>query len=470
MKVTRKVSGSTKVSRRDFGRGIAGLGIASVVAKALPSFAASESRAGEAQGIPSIQNASGGCDLLIKGGTVIDPSQRMHAVMDVAVKGGKILEVSKDFPEARARTVVWAKDKIVTPGFVDIFAHVYDGVTRNGVNADLNCLTKGVTTVVDGGSAGWPSIAGFRKYVINTSATRLYAAINLSALGEVSNVGVMQNLAWIDPELTAAVVEENKPAVVGLKIQLGGQMDDGSKELEMECLKRGVQAAEACHVPILFRHLNQASLLPPYIKMLRRGDVVTHIYNRNVSILDANGKLLPEVKEARQRGILFDIGHGLAHFVFDVAEQCLQQDFLPDTISSCLVAAHPYKPYEVATDLPAIASEFLALGVSIDKVIEMVTAKPAQVYNYGVELGTLRPGREADISIFELREGQFTFVDYTGGTRTGRQRLLPVATMRSGKLFETTEQFHSPLQGKDHSGEQQSKEHHWDEGYPGAVF
>ena len=468
MQKTGNSFGSTKVSRRDFGRSIAGLGIAGVVAEATPGLGESESVA-TSQGKTNLsanQGSSRECDVLIKGGMVIDPSQRLHAVLDVAMKGGKILEVSPDFPEERARTVVWAKDKIVTPGFVDIFAHVFDGVTRNAVNADLNCLVKGTTTVVDGGSAGWPSVAGLQKYVINTSATRVHAAMNLSALGEVSNVGVMQNLAWINPELTAKVAEENKPAVVGLKVQMGGQLDDGTESLELECLKRGLQVAEACHFPMLVRYLNLSSGVPPFLKMLRRGDVLTHIYNRSVSILDTNGKILPEVREARQRGVLFDVGHGLAHFVFDEAEKCLQQDFPPDTISTCLVAAHPYKPYEVSTDLPAIVSELMALGLDLDKVIEMVTAKPAQVFNYGLELGTLRPGSEADISIFELREGQFTFVDYTGGKRTGRQRLLPVATMRSGRLFETTEQFHDPFQRNG----QRTNGQHWDEGYPGSVF
>src|ERR1700694_5482797 len=172
--------GLTKVSRRDFGRNLAVMGIASLVAKTTPSLAeAGPAAAGQGGENPSAnQTSSRGCDLVIKGGTVIDPSQHLHAVLDVAVKDGKILEVSRDFPEGRAAVVVSAKDRIVTPGFVDIHAHVFEGLTIMGVNADLNCLPKGTTTVVDAGSAGWPMIAGLRKYVINTSTTHVYALLD----------------------------------------------------------------------------------------------------------------------------------------------------------------------------------------------------------------------------------------------------------------------------------------------------
>jgi dihydroorotase len=382
------------------------------------------------------------CDLVIKGGTVIDPSQHLHAVLDVAVKDGKILEVSRDFPEGRAAVVVSAKDRIVTPGFVDIHAHVFEGLTIMGVNADLNCLPKGTTTVVDAGSAGWPMIAGFRKYVINTSMTRVYALLDICAIGSVIVDKGMSNLAWVEPELTERAAEQNKPAVIGIMIQLG-DLRVGSKELELECLRRGREAAEACHLPMMVRGPHSASSLPPILKILRKGDVWSQMYTPGPNgILDPNGKILPEVREARERGVLFDVGHALVHFPFDGVDKCLQQDFPPDTISSCMIRPHPYKSYEVTTDLPTIVSEFLLLGLDLDKTIEMVTAKPAQVFNYGVELGTLRPGRDADVSVFELREGNFTFTDFTGQKRTGRQRLFPVATVRSGSLFEIIEQFH----------------------------
>ena len=383
------------------------------------------------------------CDLVIKGGTVIDPSQHLHGVLDVAVKDGKILEVSRDLAVGRTRVVLSAKDKIVTPGFVDIHAHVLEGLTIMGVNADLNCLAKGTTTVVDAGSAGWPMIDGLRKYVINTSTTRVYALLDISAIGSVVVDKGMSNLAWVDPELSARVAEENRPAVVGIMVQLG-EARVGSKELELECVRRGRQAAEACGLPMMVRSPHSASPLPPILEIMRKGDVWTQMYTPGpTGILDATGKVLPEVREARERGVLFDVGHALVHFTFDGVDKCLQQGFPPDTISSCMIRSHPYKPYEVTTDLPTIVSEFLLLGLDLDKIVEMVTAKPAQMFDYRVELGTLRPGREADISIFELREGEFTFVDFTGGKRTGRQRLFPVATVRAGSLFETTEQFYS---------------------------
>jgi len=433
MRKTENTSGPTKVSRRDFGRSIAAIGMAGVIAKATPSLAASESdaMAGESGQDRSANQAARECDLLIKGGTVIDPSQHLHATMDVAVQDGKILEVSRGFPEGRARRVVSAEGKIVTPGLVDILAHIFEGVGVGGVNADLNCLAKGTTTVVDGGSVGYPMIDGFRKYVVNTSSTRVYELLDIGKLGLLVGAGSMENLEWVNPQLTAKAAKENKPVVVGIKVRLSDYV--GTQDVEI--LKRALEAAEAARIPVLAHIDSPYSPLPDLVKMLRKGDIFTHFctYHRH-NVLDANGKLLPEVTEARQRGVLFDVGHGASHFSFDIAEKCLQQDFLPDTISSCLGAEHPYKSYEYAPDLPTVISKFLLLGLDLDRVVEMVTARPARVFDYGLELGTLRPGSEADISIFELREGKFILADNTGQKRIAPQRLFPVASIRSGAL------------------------------------
>ena len=373
------------------------------------------------------------CDLLIKGGTVIDPAQHVHAPMDVAVKDGKILEVSQDIPLERAVQVVSAKGKVVTPGFIDVHVHCFDGVGLVGVNADRYCLGRGVTTVVDAGSAGYPGIAGFRKYVINASTTRVRALVDIGALGVLvgGNSGAMKNLDWVNPELTAKAAEANKPDVVGIKLRLAEDFEEGANDLE--CLKRAVEAAEESHLPLMVHILGPFSPLPDILKMLRKGDIFTHCFNgRKHGVLDANGKILPEVWEARKRGVLFDTAQGTFNLSFDVTEKCLEQNFLPETISTDLSSRAINGP---VFDMPTQVSKFIALGLTIDQAIEMATINPARMFNYGLELGTLRPGNDADISIFELREGNFDFFDSNKQKRVGRQMLVSTAVVRHGQWF-----------------------------------
>jgi len=200
------------LTRREFSRCFLAGGTAFLSSDDL--WAAGKPQASPSQG--SIQD----CDLLVKGGTVVDPGQQLHGPLDVAVKDGKILEVSRDIPEARALRVVSAKDKIVTPGFIDIHVHCFDRIGV-GANADQTCLGKGVTTVVDAGSVGYPMIGGFVKYIAKTSVTRIVALVDISALGIVVGIkDTMRNLDWVNPELTAKAAEDNKPTVVGIKVRL----------------------------------------------------------------------------------------------------------------------------------------------------------------------------------------------------------------------------------------------------------
>jgi len=379
--------------------------------------------------LPGQDSSIRDCDLLIQGGTVIDPGQHLHAEMDVAIKGGKILEVSNNFPEGRARTVVSAKDKIVTPGLVDLHVHCFDGF--GGVNADHYCLGRGSTTVVDCGSSGYAMIGGFVKYIVHAASTRIFALVDIGALGTVFGTkDSMKNLDWVNPTLTANAADANKPAVVGIKVRLQ-QSIQGTND--MECLKRALAAAEKSRLPLMAHVSDPFSPLPDILKMMRKGDVVTHMYNGHPhGILDSNGKILPEVLEARERGVIFDSAHGRSHFSFGVAEKALQQNFLPDTISTDLSEGNINGP---VFDLPTTISKFLAIGMGLDKAIGRVTARPAGVFDYGVPVGTLRQGSEADVSIFELNEGNYEFVDSDQQKRIGRQKLVNTATICRGELF-----------------------------------
>jgi dihydroorotase len=410
------------LTRREFtGRVLAGG--AGLLAPA-PLLAATKSQASSDQG------SKLDCDLLIKGGTVIDPGQQLHGLSDVAVKDGRILEVSRDIPEARALRVVSAEDKIIAPGFIDIHVHCFDGMT-GGTNADHSCLGRGVTTVVDAGSVGYPMIAAFVKYIINTSATRIFALVDIGALGTMVGIkDVMKNLDWVNPELTAKAAEQYRPAVVGIKVRLQEEIQGGG---DVECLKRALEAAEASHLPLMAHIDGSYSPLPDLVKLLRRGDIFTHFMNgHSHGVLDSKGDILPEVREARERGVIFDSCEGTSHLTFDVAEKCIAQNFLPDTISTDLSTMSPFGS---VYDLPTEVSKLIALGISLDKAIEMVTTKPARVFDYGVQLGTLKPGTEADIGIFELREGTFEFRDTARQKRTGHQMLVNKAVVRRGQFF-----------------------------------
>jgi dihydroorotase len=370
-------------------------------------------------------------DLLIKGGTVIDPSQNLHAQMDVAVKDGKILQVSPDIPADGSRTLISAKGKIVTPGLVDVHVHVFEGVGPTGVNADQYCLGRGVTTAVDAGSAGYFSIAGFRQYVIKPSATRIYAMIDIGARGTLMGLaGNYSNLDWVNPQLTARAAEANKPDVVAIKARLSKEIT-GANDLEV--LKRALEAAKISNLPLMVHIGDSYSPLPEILRQLRKGDILTHCFTgRPHGPLDANGKMLPEMLDCRERGVLFDVGDGGPHLSLDVAEKCLQQNFLPDTIGTDLGGLSINGPvYDLVTEL----SKFLTIGMNLDQIIERVTLRPTRMFNFGLEIGTLRPGTVADITILEVREGPFIFGDSTGKKRTGRQKLQSAATIRAGKAY-----------------------------------
>jgi dihydroorotase len=415
------------LNRRQFSRLLFGSGL--LVSSGLGRAAAQSPSSAQGADPSAVQEL----DLLIKGGTVIDPSQNLHAPLDVAVKDGKILQLSPDISPARAARVVSAKDKIVTPGLIDIHVHVFEGVGPTGLNADQYCLGRGVTTAVDAGSTGHFDIAGFRQYVIKPSATRIYALVDIGARGTLMGlVGNYADLDWVNPELTARAAEANKPDVVGIKVRLSREIT-GASANDLEILKRALEAAEMSHLPLMVHIGDSYSPLPEILRRLRKGDVLTHCYTgRPHGPLDSSGKLIPEMLECRERGVFFDVGDGGPHLSLDVAEKCLQQNFLPDTISTDLGGLSYNGPvFDLVTEL----SKFLLLGLSVDQVIERVTVKPTRVFNFGVELGTLRPGTVADITVLEVCEGSFIFTDSTGKKRTGRQKLQSAVTVRTGKLY-----------------------------------
>jgi dihydroorotase len=374
-------------------------------------------------------------DLLIRGGRVVDPSQRLSSERDIAVSGRKIAELAPRIEPARARQVLDARGMIVTPGLIDIHVHVYDGVAPLGIPADPNCIAKGVTTAVDAGSAGAHTFPGLRKFIINAADTRIYVLLNISVVGQSTLStdvpwGELLDLRYANPKLAIRTIEQNRDVILGVKIRLT-QNIAGDHDLKALALAR--EAADAVKLPLMVHIGGSFSPLPDILAMLKTGDIVTHSFRAGEGgILDGRGRVLSAVRSAVAHGVHMDVGHGAGSFSFDTAEKAIRQDVLPGTISSDV---HQFNVRGPVFDLATTLSKFLHLGLTLEQVIERATSNPAAVFGFRDGLGSLRTGGEADIAVFSLAEGNFEFTDSTGVARTGHRKLVPVATVKGGKVY-----------------------------------
>lgn len=373
-------------------------------------------------------------DLVVRGGKVIDPSQELEAVRDIAIASGKIACIEREIPIERARRVIAAKDMIVTPGLIDIHTHVFPFTGPYGIEADSHCVCKGVTTVVDAGTSGALTFPAFRRFEIERSATRIRALLHVAAIGMVAGstpgMGELEDLRYSAPELAVEQARANPDVIVGFKIRLSSQYTGAN---DLEGMARARQAADEAGLPLMIHIGGSHSPLRRFLSSMKKGDIVTHCFNgRSESLLDENGKIRAEVWEARERGVGFDVGHGAGSFSFDVAGRCLEQGFLPDTISTDLYSANVEGP---VFDLPATLSKFLLLGLTLPEVIRRATVNAAAAFDFGAKIGSLEPGSEADVGVFEVCDGSFAFTDTDGKIRQGRQKLRPVVTLREGREF-----------------------------------
>ncbi|MEX2263593.1 MAG: amidohydrolase/deacetylase family metallohydrolase [Bryobacteraceae bacterium] len=374
-------------------------------------------------------------DLLVKGGRVVDPSQNLSAERDIGITGDRVARVAAGIAPGEARQVLDARGKIVTPGLIDVHVHVYDGVAPLGIPADPNCIAKGVTTVVDAGSAGAHTFPGLRKYVIDTVETRVYALLNISVVGQSTlstdnPYGELLDLRYANPKLAIRTIERNRDVILGVKIRLTRNIA-GDHDLKALGLAR--EAADAVKLPLMVHIGGSYSPLPDILAMLKKGDVITHSFRGgDGGILDARGRILPEVRQAVTRGVNLDIGHGAGSFSFDTAEKALQQELLPGTISSDV---HQFNYNGPVFDLATTLSKFMHLGMTLEQVIERSATNPARTFGFPKGLGTLAEGSMADVAVFAMDEGRFEFMDALRATRVGNQKLRPVATVKAGKIY-----------------------------------
>jgi dihydroorotase len=372
-------------------------------------------------------------DLVIKGGEVLDPSQGLRGKRDIGIRNARVVAIEADIPAARAAQILDASGKLVTPGLIDLHAHVFPGGSAIGLPADELVPFSGTTTYVDAGDAGASTFSAFRHLVVGQVRSRVFAFVHISNIGLTPfPVGEMHEIGYAIVDLAAKVVAENQDICLGVKVR---ETKEVVGENGIEPLRRAIAAAELSGTKArVMCHIGDApGELSALLDLLRPGDILTHAYSGGGNNTVQNGKLLPAALEAKKRGVIIDVGHGGGSFDFTIAEPAMQQGLVPNTISSDIHAYSgnsPSMPY-----LPNVMSKFLALGVPLDQVIAMATVNPGHIIGRVDKLGTLQIGAPADVSVLELVEGPVELLDTKGNKRMGKQLLKPVHTVRAGRPF-----------------------------------
>jgi dihydroorotase len=365
-------------------------------------------------------------DLLIGGGHVIDPASGRSAIADVAILDGTIATVEPGIARESGRRFVDATGQYVTPGLIDLHTHVYWGSTYWGIEADPVAARSGVTTWLDVGSAGGYSFPGFREYIVKPAKSRIYSLLNLSSIGLIAPTWELSNPDYWDVDLAAGVVERNRDVILGIKIRIDSRTTRG---VGIEPMKRARELADRVGLPLM-THIGTA---PPTIDelypYLRPGDILTHCFTwQDMGIFQEDGHVRPEIRSLQESGLILDVGHGTGSFGFDVAEKMMADGIMPDVISTDI---HQLAVQGPAFDMPTTLSKFLNLGMSLEDVIARATVNPAKAVHLD-HLGTLAPGSPADVSLFRLEEGEFTFYDVRMDPRTGNRQLVSTMTFVDG--------------------------------------
>ena len=373
-------------------------------------------------------------DLLIQHGEVVDPSAGLKGQLDVGISGGKIVEVGPSLATNEARRTISARGLLVTPGLIDIHAHVFVNAHDMGGHTDHFCSSTGVTTLCDAGSTGSATFAGLRHVIDHEVRTRIRAFVNLSAIGIVgtSRGGELSHFPYADPEGCARTIAENPDLAIGVKLRYGPGL---VWEYTTEPVKLARKTAAMAGVPLMIHITDSPIPLPDILAEMIPGDIITHCYHGRAHGIMGQEKefLLKEVVEAQRNGIIFDCAHGRNHFSFRMIEKALDQGFLPDTISTDLTMTSA--TYGPVWDLLTTMSKLLHFGMSLDDLVARSTAAPAKILGYEGTVGTLKPGANADIAVLELRDGNFELTDSEGSTVTTKRRLLAQMTLRDGRVW-----------------------------------
>ena len=380
-------------------------------------------------------------DLLLKGGHVIDPANRIDEQRDIAVFQGRIAAVEKNIPADQAGKVVDVSNLYVTPGLIDIHYHVgHGGAPLNwfmpearahaiplGIPADM-ALQSGVTTIVDAGSAGAETFLQEKEESIDRAKVRVLAFLNIVANG--MGGGLEGSLDEMDPKLCAATISRYRDFIVGVKTaHYWTNQPWDAEHVPWAAVDRAIECATLANVPVMFDFWPRPErTYEDLLKKMRAGDIHTHVFAQQFPIVLADGKLNPALAEARARGVIFDVGHGAGSFWFRNAVPAAKQGFIPDSMSTDLHTGD-----YTTVSMNNVMSKFLSMGVPLEDVIRRSTVNPAAEIRRP-ELGTLSVGKDADIAVLEVEKGRFSYIDSGVARMDGGIRLMARMTIRAGRI------------------------------------
>jgi dihydroorotase len=361
-------------------------------------------------------------ELIIKGGRVIDPSVNLDAIRDIAIANGHIVAVEPNIA-ANAPDTIDARGKIVAPGLIDI--HTHAGRSKEGPPLALQDCVTGWVDAGTGGADNMDQVAAVARGAPQIGR----CLVHIARTGVVSPGGELHDINLANVALARGAIARHRDVVVGVKVRMSNDVADSN---DLEALRRAQEAAAPFNLPVMIHVGQNFSPMRAILPLLKRGDIVTHMYAPPPnSILDDKGRLIPDVSAARRRGVIFDFGNGVnGHFTWDMVERTMQQGFWPDTFSTDWSVVSKTTG---VVDFPNVMSKFLMFGMSVSQIIACATVNAARVFPAFDDRGTLNVGAPADVAIMELREGAFEFVDNYKGKRTGKQCLFPVATVLNGK-------------------------------------
>jgi dihydroorotase len=373
-------------------------------------------------------------DLLLKGGIVVDPSVGLSGLHDLAVEQGKIAAIAPAIAPMEARRVIEIPGATVTPGLIDIHVHVFEGFTRFGVHPDQAGVHSGVTTLVDAGSAGCATFEGFPRYIIPSCHTEIIPFLHIAQTGLAMFPDIIAE-ASINLDATLRVAQRHKGLICGIKARM---VSPALEIFGMEMPRIAKRAARESGIKLMV-HIGDTekrydpTVIRRLLPMLEQGDILTHYFTANPGgVLDGNGRLVPEAWEAAKTGVWFDTAHGQANFSFDVGRRVLDQGLLPHCISTDITVPGRRRTVHSMTEM---MTRFIGLGFTLEQVVTMCTANPARAIGAADRLGSLAVGRQADVTVLRIEEGEWTVHDTVGGSMQVTQAVVPVLAVKRGEVF-----------------------------------
>ena len=381
-------------------------------------------------------------DLVLKGGTVLDPVQGLHGKMDLALKDGKIAAIDGCL-EANGDRMVDVSGSMVVAGLIDLHTHVYRGGNSLSIDPESVLKRSGVTTWVDAGSAGAGNFIGFYEFVIQKSRVRIIPFLNIAFAGifgflsnrspdtPITVVGEICDIRLAHLEAAVDTATQYADIIAGLKIRSGVEGSCGFPG--MEPVLTAKKAAEKVGKPLMVHIGEPPPTTADLLSVMDDGDILTHCFRDESNyLLDKHGKVPAELSAARQRGVVLDLGHGAGSFSFETARKMMEHGIEPDVISSDL---HAFSINGPAYDLPTTMSKMLNLGMSLENIVQAVTRHPAKAVEYEKELGSLEVDTTGDVTVLKLESGEFLFQDCFGNELTGDRRLIPVMMIKDGEVL-----------------------------------